>query len=716
MQPVGPEHPAASAKSYAMVALAGNPNSGKTTLFNALTGYRQRVGNYPGVTVERKLGRLRHGQDPVVEIIDLPGAYSLAARSADEMVVCDVLFGHQPGLPPIDLIVAVVDASNLQRHLFLTTQLIEVGVPVVIALTMMDVARAAGVEIDADALSRRLGVPVACVTATKGLGLNELKHQIVATLDAGAPRHHPEMPQPVLREVDGLQESLQARAAHSANGLPHARFELLQAFLDRDGYTEKRLARTCGSFVRDELHQRRQRVIQDGVPLASIEGQVRYEWIDAVLDGTVRESAPRVRTRSDAVDRLMTHRFCGGLIFLAMVGVVFQAIYSWAQPLMDLTEGLFAGLGAWVASVMPAGALRSLITDGIITGVGSVLVFLPQILILFLFIAILEDCGYLARGAFLMDRWLRLFGLTGKSFIPLLSSFACAIPGIMASRTIENRSDRMLTILVAPLMSCSARLPVYVLLIGAFVPATAIAGGLIGVQGLVLLAMYLLGLVVAVPVALLAKRFFFRGESHPFLIELPSYRRPSAKNVLFRMYESGREFVVRAGTVIFAVSIVVWALGYYPRSASVAAEYDAKRADARASLAGPGLEDALTAIDRSEAGTYLRQSFLGRAGRTIEPAVAPLGWDWRIGTAAVASFPAREVVIATLGTIYNLGEEQAEESSHLRAALQAATWPDGRKVFSLPVALSIMVFFALCCQCGSTLAVMRKETNSWRWP
>jgi ferrous iron transport protein B len=362
------------------------------------------------------------------------------------------------------------------------------------------------------------------------------------------------------------------------------------------------------------------------------------------------------------------------------------------------------------------------------------LVFLPQILILFLFIAILEDCGYMARAAFLLDRWMALIGLGGKSFIPLLSSFACAVPGIMATRTIEQRRDRLVTILIAPLMSCSARLPVYVLLIGAFVPATPFLGGLVNLQAVTLLAMYAVGVMVAIPVALFWKRTLLKGPAESLLIELPTYKWPSPRIVFHRVYEQGKQFCLSAGTVIFAVAIVVWALGYYPRPASIGAEHEARRGAAREehasrlqeieagsdpaaiAKAAERLEEELAAIDRDEAGAYLRGSLLGWLGRWVEPVVRPLGWDWRIGTAVIASFPAREVVVATMGTIYNLGEEQDEASAGLRGKLRSAKWPDGRPVFSLPVALSIMVFFALCCQCGATLATIRRETRSWGWP
>ncbi|MCH7812962.1 MAG: ferrous iron transport protein B [Planctomycetes bacterium] len=705
-----------AAARHRLIALVGNPNTGKTTLFNALTGYRQHVGNYPGATVEKKIGKLRWPGGPPVEVVDLPGTYSLSARSVDEAVVADVLFGHQKGVGPIALIVAVLDATNLHRHLFLTSQLFEVGVPVVLALNMMDLARSDGIKIDATLLSQRLGVPVIGVTANKGQGLDELKRCIAATLDGEPPGNHPEMPEALQAEARAFGQALNDRRPSANNGLPRSRLEWMHLLLDQNGYAEQRLHQMLGPSVARDLDERRGRLTEAGVVLPAIEGQSRYRWIDSVLGGVLRETTARVRTRSDAVDRVLTHRLFGLAIFLGMLGIVFQALYSWAAPLMDLVEGAFAAGGQWAARLLPDGALQSLLVDGVVAGMGGVLIFLPQIMILFLFIAVLEDCGYLARGAFLMDRWLRVFGLSGKSFIPLLSSFACAIPGIMAARTIENRSDRLVTIFVAPLMSCSARLPVYVLLIAAFVPSTTFAGGMIGLQGAVLLGMYLLGLVVAIPVALLTQRLIGHGEERCFLIELPSYKWPSPRNVLFRVYASGKEFVVRAGTIILATSIVVWALGYYPRTASVAAEYDIQRADTRARLTGDELDESLAALDRAQAGAYLRQSALARLGRVLEPAVKPLGWDWKIGTAVLASFPAREVVIATMGTIYNLGDETDEESSGLRSALRAATWPDGRKVYTLPVALSIMVFFALCCQCVSTLAIMRKETNSWRWP
>jgi ferrous iron transport protein B len=453
-----------------------------------------------------------------------------------------------------------------------------------------------------------------------------------------------------------------------------------------------------------------------------VEAIARYEWAAKVLDGVARRPDDHQPTTSDRIDAVLTHKIWGTLIFAATMALLFSSIFILAVPLMDFIDGAIGSLAEFVESRMAEGALRSLVVDGVIGGVGAVVVFLPQILILFLFIAVLEDCGYMARAAFLMDRLMAGVGLSGKSFIPLLSSFACAVPGIMATRVIENRRDRLATILIAPLMSCSARLPVYVILIGAFVPAQHYLGGLLGLQGLVLLAMYAVGVVVAVGVAWCLKKSLLRGETPPFVLELPSYKVPSIRTVIWRMTERGWAFLARAGTVIFAVTIVIWALAYYPRSeARVAADIAAKQA----ALAGdPAALEAFNDPEHLEyltASLHQRYSFLGRAGQWIEPAVRPLGWDWRIGCAAIASFPAREVVMGVLGVIYELGPDvdvgAESDQSRLQSQLRAARWDDtGDPVYNLPVALSIMVFFALCAQCAATLAVIRRETNSWRWP
>jgi ferrous iron transport protein B len=693
--------PTVSRTAPAVVAMVGNPNTGKTTLFNELTGYRQRVGNYPGVTVEKVTGALR-GASRAVELIDLPGTYSLAARSADEMVVVDVLLGQEIGVPRPDLIVAIVDASNLRRNLYLTSQLLELGLPVVVTLNMVDLAKRFGQHIDIPALSAGLGVPVVPVVANRGEGLDALRDQIVASLDVSPPERRPMLPEVVLSAMDSLNGDFQS---------PPPQLEMLHVLIDEGGFAEQRFVRERDRNAAARLNEHRRRLVDAGIVLARVEADSRYRWIDSILDGVVRTADDAHAGWTDRIDGVLTHRVWGMLFFMVVMAAVFQSIYTWTGPFMDATESLFAWAGDGLGRLLPAGAFRSLVVNGIVAGVGAVMVFLPQILVLFLFLAILEDCGYMARAALLMDRVMSAFGLSGRSFIPLLSSFACAIPGIMATRTIEDRRDRIVTILIAPLMSCSARLPVYTLLIGAFVPATHYLGGWFGLQGLVLLAMYLVGIVVAVPVAWLLRQTVFRGPTDGFMMELPTYKWPSIRTVLYRMYDRGKAFVVRAGTIIFAVTIVVWGLAYYPRPASIHADFETRR------IAIADDTEAAAHLDREEAGTYLRQSVLGRMGRAVEPAVKPLGWDWRIGMAAIASFPAREVIIGTLGTIFNLGQDIDADSVEMHGTLTSATWADdGRPLFNLAVALSVMVFFALCCQCGATLAIIRRETGTWRWP
>jgi ferrous iron transport protein B len=618
------------------VALLGNPNTGKSTLFTALAGIPTRVGNYPGVTVEEKVGRFTH-QGVTIDLVDLPGTYSLAAQSPDERIVADVLAGRIPGIPRADCLVAVVDATNLERNLYVAGQALELGLPMVVAVTLADVAAAKGVTIDFAGLSRRLGCPVVRLVAARGEGIAELRERVVAAAAAPPP------PRPELsRHLDA---------------------------------------------------------VDPGRPEPARLAIARYAWIEEILAGIVRRDPPPTRPLDERIDALLTHRLWGTLVFAGVMLGLFSSIFWLAAPAMDLISAAMDGLAEWVQAGLPDGPVRSLVVDGVLAGVGGVVVFVPQIALLFLCVALLEGCGYLSRAAFLMDRLLVATGLGGKSFIPLLSSFACAIPGIMATRTIENRRDRLLTILVAPLMSCSARLPVYLLLCGAFVPNVPVGVSWLRLPAVVLAGMYALGVVVAAIVAAVLSRTIFHGPPQPFVMELPGWRWPRPAVVLERVREATWSFLKNAGTLILAVSVVVWALGTYPRPTT------------------PPPDGATAAEIR---GLALRESFLGRAGRAIEPVVRPLGWDWRIGCAAIASFPAREVVLGTLGVIYNLGDVdpgEGEGRSQLEKRLRAATW-DGtdRKVFTLPVALSIMVFFALCAQCASTLVVIGKETASWVWP
>lgn len=698
------------------IVLVGNPNTGKTTLFNALTGLRQHVGNYPGVTVETKTGTAYLEGKPV-GILDVPGTYSLSPRSPDEMVAVDILLGHRPEIARPNVVVCILDASNLERNLYLGTQVLELGLPVVFALNMTDVAANRGIKIDAEKLSQSLGAPVVPIQANAKRGVQQLLATAAAVAEQQPPTSRVQFPDVFHDKATELQEWLASHA--NANG-DIAPYLVERALLDSGGQTEIRLSKRFGSELTQRLQQTREQLREAGCPIPAIEARSRYAWISQRIAGCVEKSPDKKVTLTDRIDKILLHRVGGVVVFLALMALVFQSIYAWAGPLMDFIDGLFASAGEVVGAWLPEGALQGLIVDGIIAGVGGVLVFLPQIVILFGFIAILEDCGYMARAAFLMDKLMARCGLSGKSFIPMLSSFACAIPGIMAARTIEDRRDRLTTILVAPLMSCSARLPVYVLLIGAFIPATTV-WGVVSLQGLVLFAMYMIGLILAPLVALVLKKTVIGGEAPVFLMELPSYKMPSISTVLFRMYDRGFAFIRRAGTIILASAIVIWALQYYPRPAEVAERFEPQIAQLQQQQAETeeeqeALEEQIATLENRMAAAYQEQSILGRIGQAVEPAVKPLGWDWRIAMAAVASFPAREVVIAALGTIYSVGTEVDEESPTLREAMKAAKWPDGEPVFNIPVALSIMVFFALCCQCAATLAVIKRETNSYRWP
>ncbi|MCA9090027.1 MAG: ferrous iron transport protein B [Planctomycetaceae bacterium] len=686
-------------------ALIGNPNTGKSTLFNALSGLNVRTGNFPGVTVEAKFGKTQH-DNRTIQLIDLPGTYSLAPRSLDEMVAVDVLLGQKANVPHPQVIVCVVDAGNLERNLYLFTQLLDLHLPIVLVLNMWDTAQNRGASVDLDELRKRLSVEVVTTIAAKGVGIEDLKAAICRAADRAAA---PSVPRPAA--VDAAVQALQKQLPDGT-----ADFLVYRGLMDVDGEAEKRLGRIAGGNFSEQLRSAREELTNAGIRVPAAETRWRYDWIRQLLAGVAVDTDRRQRTPSDRIDKILTHQVGGVLVFALTMLLVFQAIYTWAGPLVELIEGLQAFLGETVSSFVPPGILRSLLVDGALAGVGSVVVFLPQILLLFLFISILEDCGYMARAAFLADRMMAPLGLNGRSFVPLMSSFACAVPGIMATRTIENWRDRMVTILIAPLMSCSARLPVYVLLTTAFIPDEFL-GGWLSLRALVLFGMHLVGLVFAVPIAWVLRKWFFRGETSLFVMEMPTYKWPSPKVVLGRLKEQGGEFLMQAGTLIFCTSVVVWAAGYFPEDHTAQHEIQAQIEAAQAS---EPVEDArlagLLAQQRVISGQLIEQSFLGRMGHAIAPALRPLGWDWKIGVAVIASFPAREVVIAAMGTIYSLGGEVDEETPGLQDAMRSAKWPDGRPIFTIPVALSIMVFFALCSQCAATLMVIKRETNSWRWP
>jgi ferrous iron transport protein B len=606
------------------------------------------------------------------------------------------------------------------------SQVLELDQPAVVALNMVDVARDKGLQIDVGGLRAKLNVPVVAIQANRKIGVCDLQAAIIEATESTPGSRPSPLPDLFRQEVAGLE------ALWSAGGsVRPPRYLVERLLLDSSGYLANAGLPGVNQQLLGAVSAARSRLDAAGLPVPGIEAIARYEWATDVTRQVTRRTPRMEKTWSERIDQVLTHRFWGTAAFALVMMLLFQSVFYVAEPASALIDYLNHLAGEFVAASMAEGAMRSLLMNGVIEGVGGILIFLPQILVLFLFIAALEDCGYMARAAFLMDRLMLRFGLSGKSFIPLLSSFACAIPGIMSARVIENRNDRLLTILLAPLMSCSARLPVYTLLIGAFIPDSRYFGGLIGLRGMTMFALYLLGILASMAVAMVFRRTILRGDSPPFLMELPAYKWPSTGVVLHRMYERGWDFVQRAGTLILAVTIVVWAAAYYPRDPKqldvqlVARKSLLKSQIADASRASdPGsaeqlasLRESLSHVESAVESAYLRHSYLGRLGRLIEPAVKPLGWDWRMGCAVLASFPAREVVIATLAVIYNLGDDEANRSETLRATLQAATW-EGRsdRVFNTPVALSVMVFFALCAQCASTLIVMRRETNSWRWP
>lgn len=656
--------------SEIVIALAGNPNAGKTTLFNAITGLRQKVANFPGVTVERKEGVWRfENHETTARLIDLPGLYSLDATSLDEQIARDVLTGKLADLQKPDVIIAVVDATNLERNLYLVTQLLEYKIPVVIALTMVDVAERESLEIDVAKLSELLGVPIVEIQAKHGIGIEQLAETIL--------------------QIVGKEQN-------ASDILDDSEIHLDSA----DNATTNRKI-----FA-------------------------RYNFISDVYQQTVNAKPIADRKISEKIDGILTHKFFGLIVLIGILLLVFQTIFSWASLPMELLEAGFGALGDFARSSLPEGLLTDLLVDGVIAGVGGVLVFLPQILLLFLFISILEDTGYMARAAFLLDKLMSKVGLHGKAFLPLMSSFACAIPGIMATRTIENPKDRLATILIAPFMSCSARLPVYALMIATFFADQTVLG-FVSLGAVLILAMYLLGIVTAIIIAWILKRTLLKSPPPPFVMELPPYRLPNVRNVVQNMLNNGWQFTKRAGTVILAISILLWALTAFPR----AADGDTSQGISQNQI-GPGEQSPIVVGDEScgcslptdkeiaaaekkaveaKQGEALRNSYAGRLGHLIEPVIRPLGFDWKIGIALISSFAAREVLVSTLGIIYNAGKDANEESEGLMQAVRDAKRDDGAPAWTPLTAVTLMVFFVLAIQCMSTVAVVRRETNSWSW-
>jgi ferrous iron transport protein B len=695
--------------SRAVVAIAGNPNSGKTTLFNRLTGANAKVGNYPGVTVERREGHCTLPDGREIAVLDIPGTYSLTARSGEEQIAITAVAGLNEFTEP-DCVVIVADSTQLARNLYLALQVLDLRVRTVIALNMNDVVRKAHMRIDAAALSAALGgVPVVPISATKGEGLTEVKSAVGTALKGALPG--------ALPELDGaaLSADLAAVAPHvpeswSRSDPVRRRALAGWALLSVDEGDE--LADVPGE-LRTAVLERRRVAAAEGRDLDQALVAARYRWIDANIDRFVKDVPPTLRRVTDAVDRVLIHPAVGFVIFLLIMALVFQSLFTWSQPLIDGVGAAMGAVAAGVRLAMPPGFLRDLLADGVIAGVGTVLAFLPQILLLFLFLSIMEDSGYMARAAFLMDRIMKAIGLTGRAFVPMISGYACAIPAIMATRTMERRRDRLLTMMVVPIMTCSARLPVYTLIIGSLFPAPREPGGLLwhvfSVQALLMVAMYLFSTVLALAAAAVLGRTLFRGRNVPLVLELPPYRLPAPRTVLRMMWERGKLFVTEAGRIILVCSIALWLLLSFPRGEAPVTP----AAGAPAAVAAG--EPAPVSAEAGAEAARLANSFGGRLGRFLEPAIRPLGFDWKIGVGLIGAFAAREVFVSTMGVVYGVGHSD-ENSVPLRDRLQHERWPDGRRVYTPLVGLSLMVFFALAAQCMSTLAVVRRETASWGWP
>ncbi len=691
-------------KKTLRVALVGNPNSGKTSVFNALTGLRHKVGNYPGVTVERRQGKRVCGSVEL-ELVDLPGTYSLSQRSPDEDVAVSFIAGDLGAEEAPDLLLNVCDASNLGRNLYLTTQIMELGRPVLLVLTMMDLARLRKRDPDPDALSRALGIPVVALN-------NYGSHSIERLTEAICEASHKEMPDRLVVHSDALERALE-NLARAFAGTPRGLH--LRRLLDtlEGGETDERYCQAGAALSRENPQWWKD------------EAARRYQFIDSVLPDVL----PQVElsgspTRSERADRFLLHPVLGPLAFAALMALVFHAIFSWASVPTDLLESGFVVMSERVASWMGDGLLRDLVVNGILSGVLNVLVFLPQIAILFLAIGILEDSGYMARAAFLMDQLMRRVGLHGRSFVPMMSSFACAVPGIMSARTIESPAARLVTILVAPFMSCSARLPVYTLVIGAFFTEGRVLGFL-ATGAAVMVAMYLLGIVVAALMAFVFRRTLVRGETPTLIMELPPYRLPRWKVVLRNVVDRAGMFLKKVWTIILALTVVLWFLQTFPRDNEQVRELDRSVARLQSELktlpewTGPeaqALKARVNKLQQQRSGAQLEGSFAGRLGQAIEPVIKPLGFDWRIGVGLVASFAAREVLVSTMAQILSVDGGDDNPAFLQQRFREVRDRRTGELLYRPLTGLSLLVFFVLACQCMSTLAVVRRETASWRWP
>jgi len=680
---------------HIQIALVGNPNSGKSSLFNELTGLKQQVGNFPGVTVEKKIGSFRLSEGQVADLIDLPGTYSLYPKREDEWVSYRVLMGQDKDVKP-DLIVLVADASNLKRNLLFCTQILDLKTPVVVALTMMDIAAKKGTKIDIAGLQLELGIPVVAVNARNGKGVTELKKLMQNAFERKT------VPARDFIDNENLApESIQAlRTLVPEVKHPYAALHWL---INHENFDLPADMQHC-------IEKTEQDTAFNPTKTQATEILNRYHRIRQVMQNTVVEADPLARKIfTDKLDDILIHRRWGYIILLFVLFLLFQSVFTLASYPMDIIDGLFGQMSSAVASILPQTWWADLLVNGLIAGIGGIVIFIPQIMILFGLITLLEDTGYMARISFLTDRLMRKVGLNGKSVMPMISGYACAVPAIMSARNIENKKERLLTILVTPLMSCSARLPVYTILIALVIPPQRILG-FISVQGLVMMGLYLFGTVIALLVAWVAQWFIKIKDKSYFILELPLYRKPRWKNIGQTMINKAKVFVLEAGKIILIVSLILWALSSYgpgKRMEDLRASHEAQVAAA---------PDNAEELEKTYASAKLENSYAGILGKSIEPVIRPLGYDWKIGIALITSFAAREVFVGTMATLYSVGDDADDEDKTLRNKMSSATFANGDKVYTLATGVSLMIFYLLAMQCMSTLAIVKRETGTWKWP